>query len=81
MTMAVEANVYRTSDLNVAAFLIALGHSLTSTARLDQRRVEFGFGAEARQDAARYFAGGSVPARAFATALRDLKAALVEGLL
>lgn len=67
--------VYKTSDLALAAFLLASGFALLEIERVegDYRRV-FHFPHEARPVAAEYFRGAQVPARAFANAMRDLKA-------
>ena len=67
---------YRTTDLSLAAFLMARGHQLTAVDRLsDGRRGLFVF-ATGAEDAEKYFLNESVGARDFASALRQLKAAI-----
>jgi hypothetical protein len=72
-----RTNEYRTTDLNVAAFLVARGYTMTGIERLtDGRRGVFLFGPGARADVDQYFLNAPVGARDFAAALKNLKAAL-----
>jgi len=66
---------YATTDLNVAAFLIARGWKLR---RLDGPRTSrsFVFEAAAKDDVQRFFLNELVGARDFASALKQLKSAL-----
>jgi hypothetical protein len=67
---------YKTTDLNIAAFLLARGHKLTGLERLrDGRRAMFVF-ASGGEDAEKFFLNEPVGARDFAAALKQLKAAL-----
>jgi hypothetical protein len=67
---------YRTTDVNVGAFLLARGHQLTGIERLkDGRRAAFVF-ASGKDDAEKFFLNEQIPARDFAAALKQLKAAL-----
>ncbi len=68
---------FQTTDLNLAAFLMARGHALVGVARDGPRRV-FGFPETARDEAQGFYANATVPARAFANALRDLKTLIRE---
>jgi hypothetical protein len=68
---------HRTSDLSLAAYLLARGYPLLGTGG-DARRRVFAFPAGVEDDAKAYYAGASVGARAFANALRDLKTLIRE---
>jgi len=63
----------KTTDLNQAAYLMALGHSLVGVSGSPGGRRVFQFDATARADADTFYRNGTVPARAFAHALGDLK--------
>jgi hypothetical protein len=70
---------YTTGRLSEAAFLVTMGHRLLSVDRdptAGERWKLFVFDNTAREDGARYHAGASVEARAFARHLTDLKALL-----
>jgi hypothetical protein len=75
--MTAATSAFQTTDLNVAAFLLSRGHSLLGTEGTARRT--FHFAASVAEDAKGYFQGATVPARAFANALRDLKAMVREG--
>ena len=65
---------YRTTDLGLAAFLVARGHPLMRLeGRCGDRRV-FCFPTAAEGSAPLFHRDASVPARTFANAIRDLKA-------
>jgi hypothetical protein len=64
---------FHTTDLNLAAYLITLGHPLTRVDGLPGQRRTFHFPPTAVPDTASFYQHGIVPARAFANALRDLK--------
>jgi hypothetical protein len=64
---------YQTSDLSLAAFLMAQGHPLTRVEGPRGGQRVFVFPAAGRDLAGAYYTGASVPARPFANALRDLK--------
>ncbi len=68
-------DTYNTTDLSLAAFLVAKGASLI---RIDpaERHHRFIFKADAKNLAARFFLNDSVGARDFASALRNLKTAI-----
>jgi hypothetical protein len=69
--------MFSTSDLGQAAFLMTLGFALLRVRQGNRGdRKEFCFEPEAAEKAAGYFGGASVPARAFNHALRDLKTQL-----
>jgi hypothetical protein len=67
------SETYDTSDLNLAAFLLASGFALGSVEGPPGRRL-FRFPEAARDHAPAYYQNAPVPSRAFANALRDLKA-------
>ena len=68
---------YKTTELELAAFLKARGHRLAS-ARLDGRVVSFEFNGEAASDVESYFAGAEVPARDLFEAHRGLRALIQQ---
>lgn len=68
---------YRTSELEIAAFLKARGHRLTS-ANLDGRFVTFEFASTAAADVPTYFGGGETPARELFEAHRSLRALIQQ---
>mgnify|MGYP003578169235 CR=1 FL=1 len=72
--LAYSTEHHSTTDLSCAAFLMARGHPLLRTERQPSGRCVFTFPTTAREDAQAFYAGAVVPARAFANALRDLKA-------
>jgi hypothetical protein len=74
--MSIDDEPYETTDLSLAAFLLARGYPLTRVEGLRGGQRTFVFPASGRDLASTYFMGASVPARAFANALRDLKAVL-----
>lgn len=65
---------YSTSDLNLAAFLMAKGYSLLRVEAAGGIRKVFYFAPDAQELTAEFYRNAPVPARAFANALRDLKA-------
>jgi hypothetical protein len=64
---------YETSDLTVAAFLLAHGRPLIRVGGDRGSRRTFVFAASERDLAETFYIGASVPARAFSNATRDLK--------
>jgi hypothetical protein len=68
---------YRTSELEIAAFLKARGHRLVS-AKLDGRFVTFEFDPIAAADVPTYFGGGETPARELFEAHRSLRALIQQ---
>jgi len=78
MNMTQEVNgvndSYSTSDLNLAAFLMARGLPLLKTESAGGFRKMFWFSPEARDVAAEFYQNAPVPSRSFTNALRDLKA-------
>jgi hypothetical protein len=69
---------YETTDLALAAFLVAQGHPLTRVEGPRGGQRTFVFPASGRDLASTYFTA-SVPARPFANALRDLRPARCNG--
>ena len=69
---------YSTTDLALAAFLVALGHPLLSVGRHEGYRRVFRFPQVASEVAATFYRNAHVPGRAFASALRDLKTLIRE---
>ena len=69
-----ECSQYSTTDLALAAFLVALGHPLLSVGGQEGHRRVFCFPQGANEVAATFYRNAHVPGRAFANALRDLKA-------
>jgi hypothetical protein len=67
-------NTYQTTDLHLAAFLIARRHKLVEIGA--QKHGRFTFPPEAADDAPKFFTNELVGARDFAAALRQLKSAL-----
>jgi hypothetical protein len=71
-----RAMSYKTTDLNLGAFLLARGHKLTGVEKLrDGRRAMFVF-ATGSEDVEKFFTNEPVGARDFASAMKTLKAAL-----
>ncbi|MBI4589994.1 MAG: hypothetical protein HY725_14265 [Candidatus Rokubacteria bacterium] len=68
---------YQTADLNCAAFLMSQGHALLSVDR-EGSRCTFHYPPEAREDSQAFYRNAPTPARAFANAIRDLKALIRE---
>ncbi len=68
---------YRTSELEIASFLRARGHRLTS-AKLDGRFVVFEFDPAASTDVPTYFSGAETPARELFEAHRSLRAMIQQ---
>src|SRR5262245_18078374 len=64
-------NTHQTTDLTVAAFLLAHEHPLAEVQ--GPRRVVH-FPGKAATDARRFYQGATIPARTFANAFRHLKA-------
>ena len=77
MNDTTTTTTYTTSDLNLAAFLMTQGQPLEGVSR-DGPRLVFSFPAQARAVTPGYYSGATVQARAFANALRDLKALIRE---
>jgi hypothetical protein len=76
MSMTTRKTDFETSDLSLAAFLVSRGHALLRVE--GQGRKTFSFPVEAREQAEKFYQGATVPARAFANALKDLKALIRE---
>jgi hypothetical protein len=68
---------FATTDLGMAAYLIASGFKLLGLGSQGQRR-EFQFDAAAAQHTMEFYSDGPVKARSFASAIRDLKTLLRE---
>jgi hypothetical protein len=75
---AADSTEYQTTDLGLAAFLVTLRHPLTGLGGTGGGRRTFHFPAEARRDAAAYYQKALVPARDYFTAVRDLKALVLQ---
>ena len=70
---------YRTTDLNLAAFLVARGHGLLRVTPMPgSHQRAFCFAPGTKSEADEYYQGAQVGARTFANALRDLKARIRE---
>ena len=78
MTMRVHATDFETSDLSLAAFLLSRGHALLDVGTVGGGRKVFHFPPEVHEEARAFYQNAPVPARAFANALRDLKALIRE---
>jgi hypothetical protein len=71
---------FATTDLAQAAYLVALGFPLQQVRRAEAgRRCTFVFPSEAQEVAGEFFRNASIPARAYAHAIRDLKALVCRG--
>ncbi len=70
---------YSTSDLGLAAFLLALGHPLQDLRGSPGRPRTFVFPVAAAAAAPSYYAGATIEARRYASAIRDLKGLLAQG--
>jgi hypothetical protein len=70
-------STYKTTELEIAAFLKARGHRLTS-ANLDGRFVTFEFASTAAADVPTYFVGAETPARELFEAHRSLRALILQ---
>lgn len=68
---------YKTSELEIASFLKARGHRLTS-AKLEGRFVSFEFESAAATDVSGYFSGAQTPARELFEAHRSLRALIQQ---
>src|SRR5262249_2320814 len=68
---------YRTTEIELAAYLKACGHKLTS-AKPEGRFVTFEFDAAAADDADRYFAGAEAPARELFESHRSLRVLVTQ---
>jgi len=69
---------FETSDLALAAFLVARGHALNDVRGAQGGRRVFYFTREVQGDARAFYTGEVVGARAYANALRDLKTLIRE---
>ncbi len=78
MVSATPGERFGTTDLSVAAFLLSTGVPLQGIEPLNGQRKVFLFPAEGRDAAEAYYQNATVPARAFASALRDLKALALQ---
>ncbi len=67
---------YETTDLNQAAFLLTRGHALLAVRGSPGERRTFVFPHESRVEALTFYQGATVPARAYTSALNDLKTLL-----
>ncbi len=74
MTMTAHTTDFQTSDLGLAAFLVSRGHALLDVGTVGGGRKVFHFAPEVHEEAKGFYQNAPVPARAFANALRDLKA-------
>jgi hypothetical protein len=72
--MTTNVTNFQTTDLGLAAYLVARGHALLGVQGENGGRRVFLFPPEAREEASGFYAGGTVPARQYANAVRDLKA-------
>ena len=70
---------YKTTDLNVSAFLVARDHRLLDVEGDTPSRRTFVFEEAARADVQAYFRDEPVGARTFAAALKSLKSAVHAG--
>jgi hypothetical protein len=68
---------YRTTELELAAFLKAKGNELTNV-RPEGRLVAFEFEPSASRDAETYFSGAALPARELFEAHRSLRALIQQ---
>jgi hypothetical protein len=68
---------YKTSELEIAAFLKTRGHRLVA-AKLDGRFVSFEFDPAASADVPSYFSGAETPARDLFEAHRSLRALIQQ---
>ena len=73
-----ECSQYSTTDLALAAFLVALGHPLLSVGGQEGHRRVFWFPQAANEVAETFYRNAHVPGRTFANALRDLKTLIRE---
>ena len=64
---------FQTSDLGIAAFLLAQGVPLLRVLPGREWKRTFCFPASAREQAGEYWRGATIPARAFFNAIHDLK--------
>ena len=64
---------FKTSDIQIAAFLVARGWELEHIDMLPRGRGVFLFRKDAEADAQEFFHGGKVMALKFAYAVKDLK--------
>lgn len=69
---------YTTTDLNIAAYLLATDHPLLGLDGSPGQR-SFTFGNVTEEEVAAFFAGAKVDARKVLGALRDLKGLLTQG--
>ena len=76
MTTA-PASTYKTTELELASFLKARGHRLT-TAKMDGRFVSFEFDPATSADADNYFTGAETSARDLFQAHRALRALIQQ---
>jgi len=71
---------YRTSDMNLAAFLLTIGRRLQGLAPENNGRRFFVFDGGAAQEVCGYYSGAAkVTARDFAAAIRNLKTLVHQG--
>ena len=78
MTMTAHTTEFQTSDLSLAAFLLSRGHALLNVGTVGGGRKVFHFPPDVHEEARTFYQNAPVPARAFANALRDLKALIRE---
>jgi hypothetical protein len=72
--------LFRTPDLNVAAFLIIRGHELVRLEPTPDWRKTFVFPQQAEEDARAFYSGAGVRAFEYASALRSLKAMIRQSI-
>ena len=75
--MQKESSSFVTSDIGVSAFLVTLGHKLTST-RPQGNFTAFVFPASASNDAEKFFNGGVVPGNELLVNYRELRRVIVS---
>jgi hypothetical protein len=78
MSIMTEIAGFQTTDLSLAAFLLSRGHALLHVGSVGGGRRVFSFPIAVRNEAQAFYQNAAVPARAFANALRDLKALIRE---
>ena len=72
-----NGGAYKTTELELAAFLKARGHRLVS-AKLEGKVVAFDFSGDAAPDVESYFSGAEVAARELFEAHRSLRALIQQ---
>ena len=70
---ASDPKPYITTELDIASFLMASGHSLLDAQPQGPQIVQFMFDANVAEDVERYFAGAALPVREVFAAHRQLR--------